>query len=101
MSLRIADLMKGQVTGMIAELDPELQEPVGCELVMGAVYRYISDSPKGCKGRLYRLHREVVDVPSYQRKVLVEALTGPDKGLWFTCVLTNFAMRYELAEISS
>jgi len=33
--------------------------------------------------------RFVIDVPSYQEKVLVEALTGPDAGVMFTCSPAN------------
>jgi hypothetical protein len=80
---------------MIATLEGNA-ERIGCPLVEGATYRYTSGFPVGCRGRKYCLHREVVDVPSYQRKVLVEALDGPDRGLWFTCTLQNFALRYEM-----
>lgn len=65
---------------------------------IGAVYRYIRQLPTGCQGALYRVHREVLDVPSYQRKLLVEALTGPDRGLWFTCTPANFRVRYERSD---
>lgn len=54
--------------------------------------------PKGCAGQLYRAVRFVKDVPSYQRKVLVEALTGPDAGDWFTVSEHNFKIRYKLPE---
>ncbi len=71
-------------------------ERVGCPIVEGAEYTYEAAIPAGCMGQRYKLHREVIDVPSYQRKVLVEALTGKDRGLFFTCTLQNFALRYKL-----
>lgn len=67
------------------------------EIVTGAVYEYTAASPEGCRGKHYYAHRIVLDVPSYQRKVLVEALDGPNEGLWFTCSVMNFARRYRLA----
>lgn len=73
-------------------------ECLGCPLIEGGLYEYIHDLPKGCAGHHYRLHRLVKDVPSYQEKVLVEALTGKDKGLWFVCSEANFAIRYKLKE---
>jgi hypothetical protein len=66
-------------------------------ILEGGIYKYMRGHPADCIGCLYRVHRHVRDVPSYQRKVLVEALNGPDQGLWFVCSLTNFAVRYELA----
>lgn len=68
----------------------------GCPLVEGATYRYTASQPAKATGHLYKLVKEVLDVPSYQRKCLVECLTGPDRGLWFTCSLSNFAGRYEI-----
>jgi hypothetical protein len=67
-------------------------------VIEGADYTYLSGIPAGCAGHTYRLHRFVTDVPSKQRKVLVEALTGPDAGLWFTCAVANFCRRYERKE---
>jgi hypothetical protein len=64
----------------------------------GAVYLYTAPYPHRCRGHRYRLVRLVRDVPSYQEKCLVEALTGPDEGLWFTCTQANFGERYVLAE---
>ncbi len=63
----------------------------------GADYVYTSDKPAGARGQRYKVHRFILDVPSYQRKVLVEALTGPDKGMWFTCSLSNFSFKYKRA----
>lgn len=68
------------------------KEPL--KIIEGKVYEYIKESPKGCKGCLYRVLKFILDVPSYQQKVLVEALTGPDRGLWFTCTPANFSLRY-------
>jgi hypothetical protein len=64
------------------------------DLIEGWEYIYARDLPRGCKGQRYRLHREVVHVPTYQHLVLVEALTGWDKGLWFVCSVSNFLVRY-------
>ncbi len=72
--------------------------PERCEIIEGGLYTYVRGIPECCHGERYRLHRRVLDVPSYQHKVLVEALTGPDKGLWFTCTLDNFSTRYELVK---
>lgn len=66
-------------------------------IIAGRDYLYTGDLPKGCRGQRYHVHGFVLDVPSYQEKVLVEALTGRDRGLWFTCSPANFAQRYELA----
>lgn len=60
------------------------------------LYRYLPEMPKGCQGALYRVHAFVLDVPSYQEKVLVEAVNGVDRGLWFVVTPANFAERYEL-----
>lgn len=46
-------------------------------------------------GHRYRAHRVVIDVPAYQRKVLVEGLTGPDRGEWYTCTPANFRVRFQ------
>lgn len=75
-----------------------VREPIGPPIVEGADYVYVASIPAGCAGHLYRLHRTVIDVPSYQRKCLVEALTGKDQGELFVCTLHNFAIRYKLAE---
>lgn len=77
-------------------MSEDLQKVECCRIVAGATYRYIRDLPVGCKDALYRVvQAEILDVPSYQKKVLVRGLTGKDAGLWFTCSLANFATRYE------
>jgi hypothetical protein len=63
--------------------------------VIPGKYRYLSRIPAGCQGHTYRLIAPVLDVPSMQRKVLVEALTGPDAGELFVCTVDNFTRRYE------
>lgn len=63
-------------------------------LEIGKTYIYIGEWPPGCKGHRYRIERLVMDVPTYQEKVLVVALSGPDEGLWFTCSPWNFSTRY-------
>lgn len=75
---------------------PTMEAPM--RIVEGRVYRYLAPPAKGqpdCRGQLYKVKRFVKDVPSYQEKVVVEGLTGPDKGLWYTCSLMNFATRFE------
>lgn len=74
------------------------KEPIGPVIVSGALYRYLLDMPAGCKGGIYRVERFVLDVPSYQEKILVHCVEGKDKGLWFTCAPWNFALRYERVE---
>ena len=63
-------------------------------IILGDTYIYVCDIPAGCKGKKYRVARFVIDVPSYQEKLLVEALEGPDKGMWFVVSPANFATRY-------
>ena len=70
-----------------------IQEEV-LKIQEGSEYVYTGALPKGCAGHRYRVLKFVLDVPSYQQKVLVEALTGRDKGLWFVCSLQNFSLRY-------
>ncbi len=65
-------------------------------ITQGGLYVYIREIPRGCAGHIYRVHRFILDVPSYQHKVLVECLSGQDEGLWFTCSLDNFRVRYRL-----
>lgn len=65
----------------------------------GAVYEYTCHQPSGRFGAKYRVDRFIQDVPSYQWKVLVECLTGPDAGIWFTVSPSNFSYRY--VEVSS
>jgi hypothetical protein len=74
-----------------------IREPI-ITAVEGADYLYTADVPKGCKGHLYRIVHFVQDVPSYQEKLCMEALTGPDRGLRFIVSPWNFALRYEPAE---
>lgn len=71
---------------------------VGPVIAPGVIYRYTCDLPRGCKDALYRVDRFVLDVPSYQQKVLVECLTVRDAGLWFTTTCANFAVRYAAVE---
>lgn len=76
---------------------PDLQGNIEmCKLVKGAEYVYTSSYPEACRGHTYRLVRFVVDLPSYQRKVLVEAVTGPDSDSWFTVAEGIFAMKFSL-----
>lgn len=64
-------------------------------IVIGKTYRYTQGFPINCHGHLYVPLRMIKDVPTYQQKVLVEALTGPDKGELFVCSVNNFKIRYE------
>ena len=72
------------------------QPPTLREIELGRLYEYVGGIPIGCAGELYRPHRLVLDVPVYSWKVLVEALSGNDRGLWFTCSIDNFCRRYRL-----
>lgn len=76
-------------------------ERIGPAIVPGQLYRDLGDLPRGCKGGIYRVERFILDVPSYQQKVLVTCVEGQDAGLWFICTLANFAMRYERVEDNS
>jgi hypothetical protein len=65
------------------------------EIVDDGIYVYVCGIPRGVMGAKYRVIKaQILDVPSYQKKVLVEALTGKDVGLWFTCSAWNFIHRY-------
>lgn len=62
-------------------------------------YTYVRGVPVECIGHRYRvLDANVLYVPVNQRLVLVEALTGPHKGLRFVCSHGNFQSRYEKAK---
>jgi hypothetical protein len=65
------------------------------QIVEGGLYRYVNGIPVHARGHLYKVHAVVEDVPSYQHKILVEALTGPDEGKLFTCTPANFVVRYQ------
>lgn len=68
---------------------------IGTPLIEGATYKYTSNIPAKCTGHRYRILRlNVLSVPDYTQKVLVEALTGPDKGMLFVCSPANFSARY-------
>lgn len=68
------------------------------EIKEGRTYRYVNSVPKKCQGHLYVVLAFIPYVPVYQKLVLVEAMTGPDKGLLFCCSPHNFSTRYEQAE---
>lgn len=71
-------------------------------IVEGAEYLYLAATPAGCRGQRYRVLRvDVLAVPANQYQVLVEALTGPDRGLWFVCSPWNFSMRYTPAPVEA
>lgn len=64
----------------------------------GAVYVYTSALPVGCQGGLYRVIDFLIDVPTYQPRVLVRCLAGKDAGLRFCTTEMNFARRYQPAD---
>lgn len=68
---------------------------------LGREYVYTQDLPVGCKGAHYYAHFLILDVPSGQWKILVEALNGRDAGLRFCCTPANFERRYELLSLPS
>lgn len=70
----------------------------GFVITEGAEYLYQPDKPEGCQGHRYKVVKFVLDVPSYQEKVLVVAVTGVDAGLWFTVSPAHFASRYKPVE---
>lgn len=72
-----------------------IRERIGPAIVPGRVYRSIADLPRGCKGGLYQVEDFILDVPSYQEKVLVRCIEGKDRGLRFSCTPSNFALRYK------
>jgi len=69
------------------------------EIVEGGLYVYAAAQPDWATCQQYRVVKFVVDVPSYQHKVLVEALTGKDRGLWFVTTFENFRVRYQPHEV--
>jgi hypothetical protein len=69
-----------------------------CKLVEGGEYVYTGTYPANCAGQRYKLTRFVIDLPSYQRKVLVEGMTGPDKGEAFVVSEATFANKFELVQ---
>lgn len=84
-----------QIPNSLAPYAPSMEEePVGPPIVEGETYAYVGTIPKEACGHKYRVLRFILDVPSYQEKVLVEALTGRDRGIWFVCSPANFAQRY-------
>lgn len=76
-------------------------EVIEFRILFGRVYIYATGFPVSRHGFRYRPLCEVLDVPSYQTKILVEALSGPDQGLKFTCTPENFSRRYELAPVEA
>jgi hypothetical protein len=77
-----------------------IREPI-ITAVEGSEYVYTATIPAGCKGHRYRLLKLVLDVPTYQQKLCMVALTGPDSGRWFVVSPWNFAQRYEPAEVDA
>ncbi len=67
------------------------------DIAPGREYVYVNAIPAWAQGQRYRVLRFIWDVPTYQRKVLIEPLTGRDKGVWFCCSVANFVVRYEPA----
>lgn len=88
--------MTTTATASVSAASPFAADPEPMiRLVEGCLYEYLSEWPKGCKGHRYRLHKFVIDAPSYQEKILVECLSGRDAGLWFVVSPSNFALRYK------
>lgn len=75
-----------------------LEKPI----IEGGEYIYASKRPLKCHGHRYRVLRvNVQSVPEYTQKILVEALTGPDKGMLFVCSPNNFSTRYTQVKIEA
>lgn len=75
---------------------PQLVDITEYGLIAGRTYRYKGPYPVKCIGALYRLNLAILDVPSFQTKLFVTAITGPDESLDFCCTISNFTTRYEL-----
>lgn len=67
--------------------------------LLGKLYRFVHREPADCQGEHYRAVRLVTDVPSYQPKVLVEGVSGPDAGKWYVVSLAGFATRFQLVPL--
>lgn len=74
---------------------PEMESPL--RIVERRVYRYSALYPAKCHDHLYRMVMFVEDVPSGQEKVVVEGLTGPDKGRRQSCSPLYFANHFRPA----
>lgn len=61
-------------------------------------YVYIAEQPKHAKGQRYHLYRAILDVPSYQTKILIAGLTGMDQGRLFAVSINHFVTRFEKAK---
>jgi hypothetical protein len=66
----------------------------GFRIITGRDYLYACDYPAGRRGHVYTPVSFVLDVPSYQQKVLVRCKSGPDRGLRFVVTPSNFSYRY-------
>lgn len=77
----------------------DLDAPERFRIVEGAEYIYTGSAPTACRGHRYRVLRFAPLVPVYQQLVVVEALTGPDQGLWFCVTPANFSTRYVQADV--
>lgn len=68
------------------------------EIEVPGDYIFIASKPEDCHGHLYRAHAMAKDIPSYQQKVIVEGITGPDAGDWWSCSLAIFLNKFVPAE---
>lgn len=71
---------------------PEMTEPL--RIIEGKTYRYIDQIPAGCKGQLYRVVKFACAIPVYRDEVVLEGISGPDKGNFFTCSPNYFSLRF-------
>jgi len=64
-------------------------------LNLGTVHTFSNPLKKKFYGEKYLPHKLLLDIPSYQTKILVECLSGADKGLWFTTTINHFRITYK------
>lgn len=63
--------------------------------ILEGIYVYRGNYPENCVGCKYRvIASKVLDIPSYQHKVVVRGLDGPDKDRSFSCTVSYFWARF-------
>ena len=61
----------------------------------GDQYVYTNASPVDCKGKRYEVLCVAVDVPTYQVKVVVRGINGPDAGMCYVVSESRFVLMFE------
>ena len=82
-------------------LEPEVWEPVrevpGMsfeDIREGGHYVYTASYPPHATGQRYLVRQFIQDVPSYQPRILIQCMSGKDKGILFVSTFNNFRIRY-------